>query len=283
MNMRKESRIKLKHGIWYNPKTDSYVIRGQSGKTYAFPSMDDAEFFYESIKQERLQRKIAEEKESIKASDDKLISDYEPFPFNAAKAAGLDDSTDPDFLNRPEDYLSPNEAKFLLSYYRDGLNLREISEIHKLSKARVGQIIKLALRKTYLKVKKEQGDARTKERLEILERDRQDLNAYRAQLIEIFKSKGIYGEDMEIEFGPVTSKRKSILGIESEVLSRRTDRLGLSMRSANCLRRAGITTVGELISKTEPEIMRIRNLGKKSFIEIKERLRQLGLSLKEDA
>lgn len=283
MKTRKESRIKLRHGIWYNAKTDSYVIRGQSGKTYSFPSMDDAEAFYESIKQERLQRKIAEERESIKASDDKLIEEADPFPFNAAKAAGLDDSTDPDFLNRPETYLNDNEAKFLLAYYRDGLNLREISEIHKLSKARIGQIVKLALRKTYLKVKKEQGDAKTKERLEILERDRRDLNAYRAQLIEIFRANGIYGEDMEIEFGPVTSKKKEILGIESEILSRRTDRLGLSMRSANCLRRAGIMTVGELISKTERDVMRIRNLGKKSFIEVKERLRQLGLSLKEDA
>jgi len=48
--------------------------------------------------------------------------------------------------------------------------------------------------------------------------------------------------------------------------------LDLTVRSYNCLKRAGITTIDELTQKSEEEMMRIRNLGKKSFKEIKEKL-----------
>jgi len=47
----------------------------------------------------------------------------------------------------------------------------------------------------------------------------------------------------------------------------------------NCLRHAGITTVGEIISKGEKELLALRNFGQKSKQEIEERLKQLGLSL----
>lgn len=57
--------------------------------------------------------------------------------------------------------------------------------------------------------------------------------------------------------------------------------LDLSVRSYNCLKRAGINTVGELISKTEEELMKVRNLGKKSFEEVERKLTELNLSLRE--
>ena len=57
------------------------------------------------------------------------------------------------------------------------------------------------------------------------------------------------------------------------------EQLDLSVRTMNCLRRAGITTVGGLISKGEKELMGLRNFGQKSKQEIEERLRGLGLSL----
>lgn len=56
--------------------------------------------------------------------------------------------------------------------------------------------------------------------------------------------------------------------------------LDLSVRSYNCLKRAGIQTVDELTQKTEDEMMRVRNLGKKSLKEIKEKIIQLGLSFR---
>ena len=59
------------------------------------------------------------------------------------------------------------------------------------------------------------------------------------------------------------------------------EELDLSVRSYNCLKRAGINTLEELTRKTEEDIMKVRNLGKKSLQEIKEKLAALGLSLRE--
>ncbi len=54
------------------------------------------------------------------------------------------------------------------------------------------------------------------------------------------------------------------------------DDLDLSVRSNNCLRRAGINTVEELIQKTEADMIKVRNLGSKSLEEIKKKLEDMG-------
>ena len=53
----------------------------------------------------------------------------------------------------------------------------------------------------------------------------------------------------------------------------------LSVRAANCLNNANITTVGELAQKTEADMLKYRNFGKKSLNEIKDKLKELGMSL----
>ncbi|MBP5280121.1 MAG: DNA-directed RNA polymerase subunit alpha [Erysipelotrichaceae bacterium] len=60
------------------------------------------------------------------------------------------------------------------------------------------------------------------------------------------------------------------------------DDLDLTVRSYNCLKRAGISTVEELTQKTEDEMSRVRNLGKKSLKEVKEKLQALNLSFKRN-
>ena len=52
------------------------------------------------------------------------------------------------------------------------------------------------------------------------------------------------------------------------------------LRSFNCLKRASINTVEELTQKTEEDMMKVRNLGMKSLVEVKNKLAELGLSLK---
>ena len=54
------------------------------------------------------------------------------------------------------------------------------------------------------------------------------------------------------------------------------------MRSYNCLKREGINTVGELVQRSEQELMDIRNFGQKSIDEVKAKLDELGLMLRED-
>lgn len=68
----------------------------------------------------------------------------------------------------------------------------------------------------------------------------------------------------------------------SPTLSTGVDQLTLSQRSYNCLKRSGIDTVGDIISRTETEILKIRNLGKKSFEEIRDKIAELGLKFKEE-
>lgn len=69
---------------------------------------------------------------------------------------------------------------------------------------------------------------------------------------------------------------------KEKVLVMTIEELDLSVRSYNCLKRAGINTIQELTNKTEAEMMKVRNLGRKSLAEVKGKLSELGLSLKED-
>ena len=69
---------------------------------------------------------------------------------------------------------------------------------------------------------------------------------------------------------------------KEKVLETSIEELELSVRSFNCLKRAGISTVEDLTNKTEDEMMKVRNLGKKSLDEVTEKLHSLGLSFKED-
>ena len=70
---------------------------------------------------------------------------------------------------------------------------------------------------------------------------------------------------------------------KEKVLEMTIEELELSVRSFNCLKRAGISTVEDLINKSENEMMKVRNLGKKSLEEVTEKLHSLGLDFaKED-
>ena len=69
-------------------------------------------------------------------------------------------------------------------------------------------------------------------------------------------------------------------GKKEKVLEMSIEELDLSVRSYNCLKRAGINTVEELACKTEEEMMKVRNLGKKSLEEVLNKLAELGLALR---
>ncbi len=69
---------------------------------------------------------------------------------------------------------------------------------------------------------------------------------------------------------------------QNEIFETSIEELELSVRSSNCLKRAGINTVGELVEKTEDDLMKVRNLGKKSLKEIKEKLSEYNLELKQN-
>ncbi|HLS88371.1 MAG TPA: DNA-directed RNA polymerase subunit alpha [Sphingobacteriaceae bacterium] len=67
----------------------------------------------------------------------------------------------------------------------------------------------------------------------------------------------------------------------NRLLEMSIEELDLSVRSFNCLKRAGINSIGELVEKTPEEMLKVRNLGRKSLDEVEQKLALLGLSLKE--
>src|SRR5487761_1672226 len=84
-----------------------------------------------------------------------------------------------------------------------------------------------------------------------------------------------FEEPAESEAG--TPEKLSV--IRNENLDRSVEELELSVRSYNCLKNANITSIRELVQKTEPEMLKTKNFGRKSLNEIKEILSQMGLSL----
>lgn len=88
-------------------------------------------------------------------------------------------------------------------------------------------------------------------------------------------------------FIDLSENAKAVSVIEDEeedstdkVLEMNIDELELSVRSYNCLKRAGINTVAELINRSSDDMMKVRNLGRKSLEEVLNKLKELGLSLK---
>lgn len=84
-----------------------------------------------------------------------------------------------------------------------------------------------------------------------------------------------FDEDME----PAVEEEESKAPAFNENLFRSVDDLELSVRSANCLKNANIRYIGELVAKTEAEMLKTKNFGRKSLNEIKEILSEMGLSL----
>ena len=104
----------------------------------------------------------------------------------------------------------------------------------------------------------------------------QDAIGYAAKLLKDHMSIFINFEEV-----PEQPEEVSDRGLDkmSEVLNRSVEELELSVRSYNCLKNANIQTIGELVQKSEAEMLRTKNFGRKSLNEIKEILANMGLSL----
>ncbi|MBU5594650.1 DNA-directed RNA polymerase subunit alpha [Amphibacillus sp. MSJ-3] len=98
----------------------------------------------------------------------------------------------------------------------------------------------------------------------------------------------IFTEHLNLFVGLTDEAQNAEIMIEKEedqkekVLEMTIEELDLSVRSYNCLKRAGINTVQELTTKTEDDMMKVRNLGRKSLEEVKNKLADLELSLRTE-
>lgn len=96
-----------------------------------------------------------------------------------------------------------------------------------------------------------------------------------SDLLKLFIDLSEEGQNAEIVVEKEESKKEKVLEMSIEDLD-------LSVRSYNCLKRASINTVEDLANKTEEEMMKVRNLGRKSLDEVKYKLHSLGLALREE-
>jgi DNA-directed RNA polymerase subunit alpha len=103
----------------------------------------------------------------------------------------------------------------------------------------------------------------------------EDAIAYSAKILKKQLDVFINFEEVEEEIELVQEDEK---GDVNKVLLRSVEDLELSVRSANCLKNAGINTIGELVQKTEAEMLKTKNFGRKSLSEIKDILGEYGLS-----
>jgi DNA-directed RNA polymerase subunit alpha len=103
----------------------------------------------------------------------------------------------------------------------------------------------------------------------------EDAIAYSSKILKQQLDVFINFEEVDEEIKPEAQEEK---GNINEVLLRSVEDLELSVRSANCLKNAGINSIGELVQKTEAEMLKTKNFGRKSLSEIKDILNEYGLN-----
>ena len=102
------------------------------------------------------------------------------------------------------------------------------------------------------------------------------LSAAGSTLVNLFQLFAGMGEGPGLDLGPEPGEEE-----ESGVLAQPIEDMDLTVRSYNCLKREGVTTVGELVQKTEDDLLEIRNFGQKSIDEVKAKLDEMGLGLRK--
>ncbi|WP_200763202.1 DNA-directed RNA polymerase subunit alpha [Nitrosophilus alvini] len=102
------------------------------------------------------------------------------------------------------------------------------------------------------------------------------LSAFKDALGVMYKQMSVFNNELNIDIVQSAETQEEIPGLKK--LLQKIEALNLSARSHNCLERAGIKYIGELVLMTENELKNVKNLGKKSLEEIKEKLEELGFS-----
>ena len=97
----------------------------------------------------------------------------------------------------------------------------------------------------------------------------------RISILELFIDLSETAKNTQVMVEKEENKKERVLEMSIEDLE-------LSVRSFNCLKRAGISTVEDLTNKSEAEMMKVRNLGKKSLDEVTNKLHALGLNFRKD-
>ena len=277
--------IKVDRNIYYDKKSDTYSLHFgwftgiELPKTTSFPTLEEAKRARDEWHKVNTDRKIALIKQALLDKENKEIGKYPRYPYNALKIVLNDDEIDKldiELIDKydeiAEKYLKAQEHFCLTQHCKNEQSLQKIADCLLLTRERIRQIVYKASKKMvhYLKcyeslLKKEQLEHEKKV-------DEEKLNEYRERLVQEFYRRGIYTQEMELVFGTIDVLPTKQQGNEQITI----EDLDLSVRSYNCLRRANIHNLQELCDKTEIDMMKVRNLGKKSLKEIKNKMAEYG-------
>lgn len=168
------------------------------------------------------------------------------------------------------DISSDRERRIFLSYWKDKKTLEQIGREENITRERVRQITNKIVRK--LRHPARLAKMRYGEEVKKMQDDITSLKKDLAEQLSKYKSIKSKLEQLE-------ESKEEKEEFKKELFNTDIRNLELSVRSYHCLKRAGITTIGELTQKTEEELMRIRNLGRKTLKEVIQKLSEIGLHL----
>lgn len=203
----------------------------------------------------------------------------QPFPLNLLEAifgegafpSPLPKHTIPALYYLAYDY-SERGANMTFRYYRDGKTYSEIAAEYSLTTERIRQIIAKVLRVMRHPKRQRMLQSGVQAYFESRERAAKDAAEERAQALAKQARQQAIADCRQT----MNEAMSELLGAEPAAAqgdySDAIELLDLSVRSFNCLHRAGVNTVGEIIALGPEKLMRVRNLGKKSYEEIVEKL-----------
>ena len=202
----------------------------------------------------------------------KVDLDLKEWPYNLIEALSFDlESVIEHFEERLENLckeqrtLTEKEYDMLIKCYKEGLILQEIGDIYNVTRERVRQIISRAIRRLRYRIKYFLcGDYQNPEKLA-----RKEFEEIKQELFE----KWTYESAMDFLTKYELSHPRSVG--DQDICE-----LDFTVRTWNCLRRAGITTVDELSKFSVEQLMKIRNLGRKSMKEVINKMNELGYEIK---
>ena len=166
-------------------------------------------------------------------------------------------------------HLTERENKVLQMRYEWGMTLEEVGSELGATRERIRQIEAKAIRKM-----------RTRKR-DIMCAPAID---YRKELSdnEVLRNQVNYLQSELDKIRNITPEQREEADKKRSVMETSIDELDLSVRSYNCCKRAGINTLGDLCGKTNTEMQRVRNMGKKSLQEIEKKMAEYGLRVKPE-
>ena len=280
----------VEKSILYDEERDTYYVHFNIGdyyKTEGFPTLESARQFRDQAVHERMILKLKSLQEARYKQEEKLLAKRKEYPENLLDDIGFEiyqkcsEETIENVLNNLQSFLQPRLASCITLRYKQYETLDEIGRAYGTTRERIRQLCCKALyiiKHHLLSYEKTEWEKKKLEEVrDIAERQEKELTEYREKALAFLKEYGIFGSEQELAFGKVVNMNGQPI-----IENGKIEDLDLSVRSYNCLRRARVESIKDLCNMTESDLMKVRNLGRKSFKEIIDKLEERGLCLKNE-